>query len=168
MPTPIEKLIVFIHRRRKVLGLGHNALARAAGLDPGTLANLMVGRIKNAPSLATIQKLAAGLECDPQRLIAIVSGYVHDLDGLAETPEGWEAMIAGPTSRSRRGKHPLTPDERQVLAEAERVGLRWAIGEFPEFLDIPPSDRIWMFKELERILHSVDIHRQLAALDLPC
>ncbi len=167
MPTPIEKLVFFIHRRRKVLGLGHNALARAAGLDPGTLANLMVGRIKNAPSLATMQKLAAGLQCDPQVLIAIVSGYVDDLDGLAEAPEDWETILAGPMSRSRRGKHPLTPAERQVLAEAEQVGLRWAIGEFPEFLDIPPSDRNWMFQELERILHSVDIHRQLAALDRP-
>ncbi len=167
MPTPIKRLILFIHHRRKVLGLGHNALARAAGLDPGTLANLMVGRIKNAPSLATLQKLASGLKCDPQLLIAIVSGYLVDLEELAEAPENWQTLIEGPVSRTRRGKHPLTPAERHVLAEAERVGLRWTIGDFPEFLDIPPSERIWMFKELERILHSVDIHRQLAALDRP-
>lgn len=165
MPKPVDNLVAFVQQRRAAMGLGHNALARASGLDPGTLANLMVGRIKRAPSLATLQKLATGLACDPQLLIAIVSAQITEIAGLARNPEGWQSQIVSRDARRGRGDFPLTEAEIAVLGQAEKIGLHWGIAQMPEFLDIPPSERLAMFKEFEGVVHSVRIHKRLSALD---
>jgi len=163
MATPVETLIDFIQRRRARLGLGHNALARASGIDAGTLANLTGGRVKHAPALPTLQKLAAGLRVDPNLLVRIASGMDVDLEAAVEdglrpaTVERVEvageaaAAAEGPLA-STTGRFPLSIEEIGILMEAVRYGIFWRLEDDPGLLEIPPADRRWIFRDLEAVL----------------
>ncbi len=159
MPTPVEQLVNFIKERRALLGLGHNALARASDLDPGTLANLMVGRVKKAPSLTTLRKLAHGLRVDPELLVKIAGGEVMDLAVAARYGEDIPAGEA--RKRDPGGKYPLTAEELAVLKDAGFVGVQWDLTRHREILDLHPVDRRWIFFNLENFVHTVEVHRVL-------
>jgi transcriptional regulator with XRE-family HTH domain len=161
--SPVENLVEFIKLRRARIGLGHNALARASGIDPGSLANLMVGRVKRAPTLATLQKLAVGLQVDADVLIRIASGMSVNLKASSEAAFAPEAK-ARPRSESVEGvegRFPLTKDEAQVLQAIATIGIQWKVEEHPEVLDIAPADRKWIFRDLESVLHTLEMHRKL-------
>lgn len=160
MPTSVEHLVAFIKERRNQLGLGHNALARASDLDPGTLANLMVGRIKKSPSLSTLYKLAQGLRVEPELLVKIAGGHKVDIDRVSRLGEELPAAQA----RKRQnpgGKYPLTAEELAILRDAEHIGVHWNFAEHLEILDLHPVDRRWVFFNLENFVHTVEVHRVL-------
>lgn len=164
VPTPIETLASFIRTRRARLGLGHNALARAAGIDPGSLSNLLNGRVRTTPELPTLHKLAVGLAVEPELLIRIASGYEVDLEtalesgtsatppapGATPAPGGAPSADAG----SHSGRFPLSVEEIKLLMEAVKYGIFWDLTQDPELLDIPPADRKWIFKDLENVLRA--------------
>ncbi len=164
MPTPVEQLVTFIKERRAHLGLGHNALARASDLDPGTLANLMVGRIKKAPSLTTLRRLALGLRVDPELLIKIAGGHPVDLEVVARYGEDIPACEA--RKRDPAGRYPLTAEELAILKDAKYVGVQWDLASHLEILDLHPVDRRWIFFNLENFVHTVEVHRVLLE-DIP-
>jgi SOS-response transcriptional repressor LexA len=72
--TPAENLIAFIVARRTELGLTQREVAAAAGMEPGTLANLEVGRVTRSPRADTLSKLARGLRVSPDVLSRLASG----------------------------------------------------------------------------------------------
>jgi transcriptional regulator with XRE-family HTH domain len=74
LTTPAEKLIAFIVARRAELGLTQREVAAAAGMEPGTLANLEVGRVTRSPRADTLSKLARGLRVSPDVLSRLASG----------------------------------------------------------------------------------------------
>jgi transcriptional regulator with XRE-family HTH domain len=67
----VDKLIAFIRARIAELGISQNELARRSGLNPGSLANIMVGRVRYSPSIETLIRLAEGLQVPPMQLIAL-------------------------------------------------------------------------------------------------
>ncbi|MBU6427590.1 MAG: helix-turn-helix transcriptional regulator [Cyanobacteria bacterium REEB65] len=157
MPTAMEDLVDFIRKRRALLGMSHNALARAAGLHPGTLANLMVGRIKNSPSLGTLRKIAAALQVDPLLLIRMASG--QPVETIPPAPKSTSKVPAG---------YPLTSQEEHLLDQAREVGLFWHLEEPPGVLEIPPSERIWLFRQLDAVRQAILLQVHLAAVNPDC
>lgn len=95
--TPIERLIAFIEWRMSELGIpSRRELARLSGMDPGSLGNIMVGRVTGYPSRGTLERLAHGLSRPSDPITA---------DFLFKVGEG-EAKIEPPQ---------LDPEEADIL-----------------------------------------------------
>ncbi len=145
MKSAVERLVAFIRARRAELGISQNELARLSGLNPGTLANIMVGRVTKAPSLDTLQKLSQGLRVDSDFLFRVARG-----EDLAKI----EIVGARPTE----GRFPLTDEEWQILEASRNSGLSLASGRLLPLLDLPPADRRWLFLGLASLVESFDQH----------
>lgn len=157
MGTSIDSLIAYVNARRVELGIGQNELARACGMKPGTLSNLLHGRVTRAPSLATLGKLSKGLSVDVETLVRIARGELAEQ--VVQSRETGVGQLPGRAllERPAAGRYPLTDDEWRVIRAAERIGLKWHFDEHPKVLDIPPADRTWIFRQLEVLVHLIDL-----------
>ncbi|MBM3266123.1 MAG: helix-turn-helix transcriptional regulator [Candidatus Sericytochromatia bacterium] len=144
MKSAVDRLVAFIRVRRAELGISQNELARLSGLNPGTLANIMVGRVTKAPSLDTLQKLAHGLRVDAEFLFRVARGEEPRL----------EVVDCRPTA----GKHPLTDEEWETLEEARGAGVTLDLNRASHVLDLPPAERKWLFLGLESLAASLADH----------
>ena len=161
MGTSIDSLISFVNRRREQLGIGQNALARACGLQPGTLSNLLRGRVTRAPSLATLEKLSYGLSVDVEMLVRIARGEL--VEQLAQTRgRPRKGTLQELLERPVAGRYPLTDEEWRVIRAAERLGLKWHLDQHPRILDVPPGQRTWIFRGLESLAHHIVVIERTA------
>lgn len=157
MGTSIDSLIAYVKARREQLGIGQNELARACGLRHGTLANLLGGRVTRAPTLATLEKLAKGLAVDVETLVRITRGELVEQLAEARTRAGAPLPGRELLERPAGGRYPLTDEEWRVIRAAERVGLKWHLEAHPRLLDVPPGERLWIFRQLESLLHMIEL-----------
>lgn len=147
MSTPIENLIAFILQRRAELGLTQRQVAQAGDMNPGTLANIEMGRVTKAPSLGTLEKLARGLKVDVEQLIRIARGEAPVSEDGERPPsvDDWLRQIEGLA-------HAPTREERAILKAAEASGLFFKPLAEPGFWRAPPEDRRPAFRYLEGLL----------------
>ena len=82
----MENLQGFVRARRKELGLSQRALGDKCGLDPGVIASLESGRVVKAPTLDTLEQLAAGLRVDLIALVRIARGEPSERALVAPLP----------------------------------------------------------------------------------
>lgn len=138
------------------LGISQNELARLSGLNPGTLANIMVGRVTKAPSIDTLQKLAVGLRVAPDLLFRIARG------ALALPGPGADSVpfcvVASLGERPRNGRYPLLDEEWRVLEHAVRTGLCFDLDRHRAILDVEPADRQWLFHGLASLASSIEVN----------
>lgn len=154
MTAPIDNLIAFIQRRRAELGLTQRQMAEAAGLNPGTLANIEMGRVTIAPSLRTLEKLARGLQVDVELLFQIARGekpasHTGDREGVNQ----WDGQIGNPTFQ-----------ELETIRNAELEGVWFRALSDPRFWAGTPDERRHAFRYLEGL---IDESRRLKSRPQP-
>ena len=147
MRSAVDHLVAYIRARRVELGISQNELARMSGLNPGTLANIMVGRVTKAPSLETLQKLAGGLRVESDFLFRVARG--EDAADRSVAP-------LRPTS----GKHPISDEEWEVLERSHLAGLHLDLGRYPDLFDVTPAERTWLFGGLAKLANSIEVNRR--------
>jgi DNA-binding XRE family transcriptional regulator len=159
MKSPIERIVTFIRARRAELGISQNELARLSGLNPGTLANIMVGRVTKAPSLETLQRLAGGLKVDGDYLFRIARGLDPGKSTAlpAAVPAGAELVR---TSRPNAGRFPLSDDEWAVIESSRRAGLYVDLERHAYLLDASPAERKWLFAGLTSLAGSIESNQR--------
>jgi transcriptional regulator with XRE-family HTH domain len=126
MSQPIEDLINFIIERRNDLGLTQRQLAKAAGLNPGTLANIEVGRVTKAPTLNTLQKLAKGLMVEEIQLLNIARGQTPEAQHRATTSN----EMGNPNTHR---DEVASTSESTICDEARELGIVFPLVGLPEF-----------------------------------
>lgn len=153
MKSAVERLVAYIRTRRAELGISQNELARLSGLNPGTLANIMVGRVTKSPSLDTLQKLAVGLQVEADLLFRIARG---------DAPGGGSGAHRGQVGlpRPKEGRFPLQDEEWEVLESSHRAGIYVDLDRHKSLLDVSPADRKWLFHNLASLASSIEVHDQ--------
>ncbi len=155
MKSPVERLVSFIRTRRAELGISQNELARLSGLNPGTLANIMVGRVTKSPSLDTLQKLAVGLQIEADLLFRIARGE-EPLPGPGA--ESRTSQLCVKKHRPMDGRYPLSDDEWAVVESSRRMGVYLDIEKHRNLLDMDPADRKWLFHGLASLADSIEVN----------
>lgn len=157
MKSAVERLVGYIRTRRAELGISQNGLARMSGLNPGTLANIMVGRVTKSPSLDTLQKLAVGLQVEADLLFRIARGELPSAGSGAES-----RMYCAPVNPARptTGRFPLQDEEWEVLESSHRAGIHVDMDQHRNLLDVSPSERKWLFHGLGSLASSIEVHSE--------
>lgn len=112
----MDRLIQFMIRRREELRLSQRDLAKAAGMNPGTVSSIEAGKVTKSPSLETLDRLARGLRVTSDDLIAILRNTgprspegVYAPQGLKNDVSGWRVQP--------------NDSERAILDEADALGV---------------------------------------------
>lgn len=144
---PIDRFVEFVVARRHELGLTQRQLAEAAGMNPGTLANIELGRVTKAPSLGTLERLAQGLRMSVSDVVLIARGLppvsVPDIE-ITLPPSMLETLPG-------RVRETLTPDEIRALREAAEMDISMGVFFDPRMWSDPDTRRI-VFWDLEQTI----------------